>query len=140
MLLEELFTKGIRTQDDGHFLRSAGMVIEEDTFEILRAFALYSQAHRIVWVAGANVRQRLLNRQYLGTPKEFEAKSSTHPNIFGQLRYADVYCFSDTQPEKWNDDTLIAIGVDRDDRVIEYAGVRIYTNREEPCKQQSMAP
>jgi hypothetical protein len=139
MKLDELLHKGIRTQDDGRFLRSAGMTIVEDTFEILRAYALYSQCHRLVWVAGAKVRQRFLNREFLGTPKEFEAVRSTNPRIFGKLRYQEVHCYSDVEPSKWNDDTLIAIGLDRDDNVIEYAGVRIDMDREEACKTRSMA-
>ncbi|ARV77431.1 hypothetical protein FDI21_gp280 [Pseudomonas phage Noxifer] len=135
MKLEELLAKGIRTQDSGQFLRSAGMGIGEDTFEILRAYALYSRCERMVWVAGSLIRTRLLNREYLGTPKEFKRTQNTDPRIFGQIRYADVYCFGDSK--LYNKDTLIAVTLDKEDNVIEYCGVRIDTDREESCRMKS---
>lgn len=135
MKLEELLAKGIRTQDDGRFLRSAGMGMNEDTFEILRAYALYSRCERVVWIAGTMIKQRLLNREYLGTPKEFKRTENTDPRIFDQIRYADVYCFDDSK--LYNKDTLIAITLDKEDNVIEYCGVRIDTDREQPWPLKS---
>jgi len=123
--LKDLLSKGIRPRSDGHFLRSAGMGIDEETFEILRAYALYSQSHRIMWIAGAKVRDRFLNPTSSGSPKGFVAVTGASPDLFGKLWRQDMHCYSDVEPDKWDDDTLVAVGLNRDDTVLAYTGVRI---------------
>jgi hypothetical protein len=133
MTLDELIQRGVHTRNDGNFLRSGGMTVGEDTFDILRAFVEASAAHRVVWFAGARVRQRFLNREYLGSPREFKrAAGDGDDTIIGQLRYGDVYGFTDEI--KWHPETLIAVALDRNNNVRAYTGVRINIDLEEhPC-------
>lgn len=138
MTLEELINRGILAVNDGNFLRSAGMIVGEDTFDILRAFVQASAAHRVVWFAGAQVRQRFINREFLGTPREFKlAPGYTDELIIGELRYGSVYGFLDES--KWNANALIACALDKHNNVLSYTGVRIDINREEhPCSHESL--
>lgn len=122
MILDELLEKGIHTFTDGCFWRSAPMLLNDVTFEELREYKKTSEAHRVVWAVGREVRQRFLNRDVLGSPKEF--KLAAEPGeIIGHLSHADVHGF--TNDERWNPEAIIVIALDKDDNVLSYTGVLI---------------
>ncbi|MNE06303.1 hypothetical protein D3C81_176740 [compost metagenome] len=128
MTLEELLTNGI-PRSDGCFLRSAPKPLNADTFDILRTFVANPHAAQVAWVVGREVRQRLLNRKVLGSPKEFKLNGHVdHTGVIGQLRYGNVYGFTDDALVAA--DRLIAIAVDKNNNVLEYTGVWIDTDLE----------
>lgn len=130
MTLEELIDRGILAANDGNFLRSASMTVGEDTFDVLRAFVQASAAHRVVWFAGAQVRRRFINREFLGSPREFKlAAGYTDELVIGELRYGSVYGFTDES--KWNANALIACALDKQNNVLAYTGVRINIDQDE---------
>lgn len=128
MTLEELLAEGI-PRSNGCFLRSAPKPLNADTFDILRTFVANPLAAQVVWVVGREVRQRLLNRKVLGSPKEFKL-SPYHAaaRIIGQLRYGDVYGLTDDS--KVSSDSMVAVSIDKNGNVLEYTGVWIDTDLE----------
>lgn len=122
MILNELLAKGIHSSIDGCFWRCAPMLLEDDTFEELLTYTKASEAHRVVWAVGREVRQRLLNRDVLGTPKDFQIADEPG-EIIGHLNHADVHGF--TNDERWSPEAIIAITLDKDDNVLKYTGVKI---------------
>lgn len=127
MILDELLAKGIHTSSDGCFWRSAPMLLEDVTLEQLLTYTKTSEAHRVVWAVGREVRQRLLNRDVLGTPKDFQIADEPG-EIIGHLNHADVHGF--TNDERWNPEAIIVITLDKDDNVLRYTGVKIDVDRE----------
>lgn len=122
MILDELLAKGIHTFTDGCYLRSSPMLLKDVTLGQLLNHTRASEAHRVVWAVGREVRQRLLNRNVLGSPKDF--KISDEPGeIIGHLNHADVHGF--TNDERWNPEAIIVIALDKDDNVLRYTGVKI---------------
>jgi hypothetical protein len=128
--LEELLARGIHSSTDGCFLRSAPKPLNEDTFDILRTFVANPHTNYLVWVVGRAVRQRLLNRKVLGSPKEFRLFSAIEEGscVIGQLRHGSVYGYVDDTLVAA--DSMVAIAVDKNHNVLEYTGVRIDTDRE----------
>lgn len=127
MNLDELLAKGIHNSTDGSFWRSAPMLLNDVTLEKLRQYTKTSEADRVVWAAGREVRQSLLNRDVLGSPKEFKIAAGPG-QIIGHLSHADVHGF--TNDERWNREAIIVIALDNDDEVLRYTGVLIDVDRE----------
>lgn len=127
MTLDELFAKGIHSLTDGCFWRSCPMLLNDVTLEKLRQYTKTSEAHRVVWVVGREVRQRFLNRDVLGSPKEFTIAPAPG-EIIGHLNHADVHGF--THDELWNPEAIIVIALGKDDEVLGYTGVMIDVNTE----------
>jgi hypothetical protein len=125
MILDELLEKGIHSLTDGCFLRSAPMLLNDTTFEALRHYTKTSEAHQAVWAVGREVRQRLLNREVLGTPKEFMIEAGPGA-IIGNISHADVQAF--TNDQLWNPEAIIVIALGKDDVVLRYTGVMIDVN------------
>jgi hypothetical protein len=127
MTLDELLAKGIHALTDGCFLRSAPMLLNNTTLEDLRQYTKTSEANRVVWAVGREVRQRLLNRDVLGSPKEFTI-SAGPGEIIGHLSHADVHGF--TNDALWNPEGIIVIALGKYDDVLRYTGVMIDVDRE----------
>lgn len=127
MTLDELFAKGIHTITDGCFWRSGPMLLNDATLEKLRLYTKTPEAHRIVWAVGREVRQRFLNRDVLGSPKEFTIAPGPG-EIIGHLNHEDVHGF--TIDELWNPEAIIVIALGEDDEVLRYTGVKIDVNTE----------
>jgi hypothetical protein len=127
MTLDELFAKGIHSFTDGCFWRSSPMLLNHITIEELRQYTKTSEAHRVVWAVGLEVRQRLLNRDVRGSPKEF--KIAPGPGqIIGHISHADVHGF--TNVTLWNPEAIIVIALGKDDEVLRYTGVMIDVDTE----------
>lgn len=127
MILDELLAKGVLTSQDENFWRCAPMLLEDITLEKLLNHTSSSKAHRFVWVVGRQVRQRLLNRNVLGSPKEFKIAEG-HGEIIGHLNHADVHGF--TNDDHWSPEVIIVIALDKDDNVLRYTGVKIDIDQE----------
>lgn len=127
MTLDELFEKGIHTFTDGCFWRCGRVLLNDARLEELRQYTKTSEAHRVVWAVGREVRQRLLNRNVLGSPKEFTLADEPG-SIIGHISHKDVHAF--TNDALWNPEAIIVIALDEHSNVLRYTGVLIDVDME----------